>query len=93
MHSDDVTTTSKVIVSITGPATPAPNNAASSGTPMKPVFEKVATKAPKAPLFQPMRPRRVTAITPPTIVTAPNPQTISTGTSNNSDTGVRAPKR
>ena len=81
------------MVIITGPATPAPSRAASSGTPMKPVLGKDATRAPKDASFQPMRPRRVTAIVAPTISSAPMPQTRATGPSSSCAIGVRAPKR
>ena len=42
------------MVTITGPAARSPINATISGTPMKPVLGKAATRAPKAASFRPM---------------------------------------
>ena len=41
-------------VLMTGPAAASPSNATNSGTPMKPVLGKAATKAPKAEFFRSM---------------------------------------
>ena len=58
MHKELVITMSMAMVCTTGPAAPAPSNAAMSGTPMKPVLGKVVTRAPKAESFQFQPPRR-----------------------------------
>jgi hypothetical protein len=60
MHSELVMTMSTTMVTMAGPARCAPSSATSSGTPMKPVLGKAATRAPKAASFQPMRALRVT---------------------------------
>ena len=93
MHSEEVTTRSKAIVMIIGPAACAPRMATSSGTPMKPVFGNAATSAPKAASFQPMRALRVNATTPPTTASALSPQTSATLPSSSCPIGVPAPKR
>jgi hypothetical protein len=93
MHSDEVTTRSNAIVMIIGPAACAPRIATSSGTPMKPVFGKAATSAPKAASFQPMRALRVSSTTPATTASALAPQTSATLPSSNCAIGVPAPKR
>ncbi len=69
-HSELVMSMSTAIVRIAGPATCAPSSATSSGTPMKPVFGKAATSAPKAASFQPMRGPRVASTVPATISSA-----------------------
>ena len=66
-HSEVVITKSTTMVTIAGPAAPAPNKATSNGTPMKPVFGNAATKAPNAASSQPMRAFKLTATVKPTI--------------------------
>ena len=93
MHSDDVTTRSKAIVMIIGVAAPAPRIATSSGSPMKPVFGKAATSAPKAASFQPMRCLRASATVAPTTISAHRPHTSATPASSSCAIGAPAPKR
>ncbi len=52
MHNELVMNRSTRMVLIIGPATCGPISATSSGTPMKPVFGKAATSAPKAASFR-----------------------------------------
>ena len=70
MHNEVVTTMSINTSKIAGPAARGPSRATTRGTPMKPVFGNAATSAPKAASFHPMRPRRVTVTTKPTVVRA-----------------------
>lgn len=70
MHSELVMTMSTTMVTMAGPALCAPSNATKSGTPMKPVLGKAATRAPKAASFQPMRALRVRATAAPTMTSA-----------------------
>ena len=93
MHSDEVTTRSKAMVMIIGPAAWLPSSATSSGTPMKPVFGKAATSAPNDASFQPMRALRVASTTPATTASAERPQTSATLPSSSWPIGVPAPKR
>ncbi len=58
------------MVRIAGPAAAAPSSATSSGTPMKPVLGKAATRAPKAASFQRMRAFRLNFTVPATISSA-----------------------
>ena len=73
MHKDEVKIMSTLIDTIAGPAALAPSSATSRGTPIKPVFGKAATSAPKEASFQFFRGRshsRVTATASATINTA-----------------------
>ena len=72
MQTELVITMSMTMVTIAGPAARAPSKATSKGTPMKPVFGKAATSAPKDASFQPMRLFLVTAMANPTITSAQN---------------------
>ena len=85
------------MVTMAGPAACAPSSATSSGTPMKPVFGKAATSAPKAASFQPMQPRRpnfiVNAIVSVTISSAHSTYTATRLGSSSCAIGVLAPKR
>ena len=72
MHSELVTSRSTRMVRIAGPAACAPSSATSSGTPMKPVLGKAATKAPKDASFHPMRELRLAQTTKATIASAHN---------------------
>ena len=93
IHSELVTTRSTSKEAIAGPAAAGPSRATSSGTPMKPVFGKADTSAPKAASFQRIRSfrlqRRVTA----TISSAQGSHTATTEGSNRRATGMLAPKR
>ncbi len=95
MHSEVVMTMSTVIVTMMGPAARGPSRATSSGTPMKPVFGKAATSAPKAPSFQPMRAFRLIVTVKATITSAHSNQVKNTPASSNNccAIGVVAPKR
>ncbi len=53
MHNELVMNMSIRMVAIIGPTTAGPNNAASSGTPMKPVLGNAATSAPNEASFSP----------------------------------------
>lgn len=86
-------TMSTTMVTMAGPALWAPNRATSSGTPMKPVFGKAATSAPKAASFQPMRALRVSATVAPTMTSAHSTYTPATAGSSSWWMGVLAPKR
>jgi len=55
MHKEHVKNKSTKMVTIAGPADCGPNKATSKGTPMKPVFGKAATSAPKEASFQRIR--------------------------------------
>ncbi len=70
MHSELVMTMSMVSTRMTGPALRSPISATSSGTPMKPVLGNAVTSAPKAASFQPIDPRRVSAMVAPTTSSA-----------------------
>ena len=72
MHNEVVITISTTIVTMAGPAACAPSKATSSGTPMKPVLGKAATKAPKEASFQRIRLFRLTATVKATITSAQN---------------------
>jgi hypothetical protein len=62
MHKDVVMSMSMTMVTMAGPAAAVPSKATNNGTPMKPVLGNVATKAPKAASFQPMRWLSVTEV-------------------------------
>jgi hypothetical protein len=93
MHSEVVITMSTMMVTMMGPAARGPSRATSSGTPMKPVFGKAATSAPKAPSFQPMRAFRLIVTVKATITSAHSNQVKNTPASSNCAIGVVAPKR
>ena len=93
MHSDEVTTRSKAMVMIIGDAACVPRIAIRSGTPMKPVFGKAATSAPKAASFQPMRCLRASATVAATTISALAPHTSTTPASSSCAIGEPAPKR
>ena len=67
MHSEVVITISTMMVTITVPAACDPINATIRGMPIKPELGNAPTNAPKEASFQPMRSRRVMAITSATI--------------------------
>ena len=70
MHSELVINRSTTMVTMTGPEERGPSKVNSNGTPMKPVFGKAATSAPKAALFQSMRWLSVMAMVTPTMISA-----------------------
>jgi hypothetical protein len=70
MHSELVISRSTSTVVNTGPAACGPSSAASSGTPMKPVFGKAAVSAPKAASLACTLGERVSAMVPKTIASA-----------------------
>ena len=71
MHSELVTTMSSASATMAGAAAAWPNSAISSGTPMKPLFGKAATSAPKAASLQPSAWRRATPAASATTATVP----------------------
>ncbi len=86
------------MVPIAGPAACAPSSATSSGTPMKPVFGKAATSAPKAASRRstpsaPGRRAQVIPIVSDTISSALVSQTASSPGSISCSSGRLAPKR
>jgi len=93
MHSEVVMTMSTTMVTMAGPALCAPSSATSSGTPMKPVLGKAATRAPKAASFQLVRGPRVASTVPATIASAHSRYTPATAGSSSCAMGVLAPKR
>jgi len=93
MHTELVKTMSISTMKMAGPALCAPSKATSSGTPMKPVLGKAATRAPKAASFQPMRALRVSATVPATMTRAHSTYTPATAGSSSLPMGVLAPKR
>ena len=92
-QSELVTNRSTSRVQITGPAAACPSSATSSGTPMKPLFGKAATSAPKAASFSWTLAPCVTAMVKETITSAAARYTPSTPGFNSSSTGVFMPKR
>ena len=76
-----------------GPAAPAPSSATSKGTPMKPVFGKVATKAPKDASFQRIREFKLRAMAKATITSAQASQVKNTPALSNCTSGVVDPNR
>jgi hypothetical protein len=93
MHSELVTKRSASTVQITGPAAAGPSSATSSGTPMKPVFGKAATSAPKDAFFRSTGPFHETAMVKNTMMSAHSTYTASTNGFSNCSTGVFMPKR
>ena len=71
-HSEVVITMSTTMVTMAGPAAAEPNKATKSGTPMKPVLGKAATKAPKEASLQRMRAFRLMAMLNATMTKAQN---------------------
>ena len=93
MHSDTVTIMSKAMLMMSGEAACAPRMATSSGTPMKPVFGKAATSAPKAASFHPIRALGLRVTVRHTTISAHTPQTPATPASVNCPIGAPAPNR
>ena len=93
MHNDEVMIKSTAKATIAGPAAAAPKSATNSGTPMKPVFGKAATSAPKDASFQPMRGLRLTATVKPTMISAQSKYTPIKLPSSSCPMGVLAPNR
>ena len=93
MHKEVVNTMSTRMVTMAGPAAAGPSSATSSGTPMKPVLGKAATRAPKDASFQRMRSLRLTATLNATIRLAHSKYVKNTPASSSCAIGVLAPKR
>jgi len=93
MHSELVMKMSTRMVQMAGPAAAGPSSATSSGTPMKPVFGKAATRAPNAASFRCTRRLQVTATVKNTSSSAHSSHTPNMPGCSSSSTGVFAPKR
>ena len=93
MHSELVKKRSTSNVVITGPAAAWPSNAASSGTPMKPVLGQTTVNAPSAASFIGTSSDRVSAIVANTSVTEAISVMTSTTGLITCATGSDAPNR
>ena len=93
MHSELVMNRSTSSVTTSGPTAPGPSSATSSGTPMKPVLGKAATRAPKLASLRPTRSLRLQLITTNTMSSAAARYTASSTGLSISTMGVLAPKR
>ena len=93
MHSELVTNRSARMLQITGPAAAGPSSAASSGTPMKPVFGNAATSAPNEASRKPTLGFSDTATVKPTTISAHSKYTSSSQGLSRSASGMLIPKR